>query len=127
MGNNQFQDIETDVILHLITYQSETFHSLGELEEDITSYQNNYLSVERNAVHMFDEKMEKRHERFRSKVVASDEILYDFNSEAEKYLQINLIRLETNEMMDAVYEGYAAGESKRWIKEIHHMRKKIEK
>lgn len=125
IGNDCFQIIDTDMILHVTNYQSESFSSLDRIEEDIAGYRNHYLSIEKNSVHMFDEKLEQKYSKFRNRFDNISELFDMLNKQAEKSLQINLIRLETNEMIDAVYDGNTTGKSKTLIREMQCMKRKI--
>lgn len=128
LGNNSFQDIETgDMIIHLNQFTLESFPSLEQVEEDIATYHNHYLCVELGAIYPYDEKVEQKYRKFRSKFDDITELFDMLNKQAEQSLQINFIRLETNEMIDTVYEGKTEGKSKKLVKEMQAMKRKIVK
>lgn len=128
IGGDCFQDIETDTIFHVATNQLKEFDSLEEIEQDITYYCNNYMSIfSSDVIIMFDEKIEKQYRWTMEQLDDMEELFEKLNCEIEKSLQINLIQLATNEMIDAVYEGNTHGESKKLIKEMRNVKNKIGK
>lgn len=127
IGGNCFQDIETDTIFHVTTNHLKKFDSLEEIEQDITYYSNNYMTIFASDVIMFDEKIEKQCRWTMEQLDDIEELLEQLNNGLEKSLQINLIQLTTNEMIDAVYEGNTRGESKKLMKEMRNVKNKIGK